>query len=176
MKTDVIQIDNLGNGFREAVEETKKAAEFQGLTAKQALHLQLFAEEMLSMAHSVTGEMKAAFWIESEDKAFDLHMTTQTVMDKEKRYLLISSSTAKKHEAASSFLGKLRDAIERAMASDVERTYFDLPEALRSDVGGVAKDQEWDRLERSVLLKLADDVKIAIRGKEVHLTVSKKFA
>ena len=95
MKSDVILIDNLGNGFGDAVKETKKAAEFRGLSHKDALQLQLMAEEMLSMARSVTGEMQASFWLESQEKAFDLHMTTKTVMDQEKRYQLISSSTSR---------------------------------------------------------------------------------
>ena len=49
MKSDVIAIDNKGTGFKEAVEATKKLAEFNGLSATDSLHLQLFTEEMLSM-------------------------------------------------------------------------------------------------------------------------------
>ena len=98
-------------------------------------------------------------------------------MDKEKRYQLISSSTSKKNEAANSFLGKLRDAFENATVSDVEHVYFDLPEELRSDLSRYSfEDPVWDGYERSVLRKLADNIKIFIRGKEVHMTVTKQFA
>ena len=132
---------------------------------------------MLSMARSITGERRASFWIESEGKNFELHMTTNTVMDKEKRSLLISSSTSNKNEAAHSFLGKLRDAFENAMTSDVERVYFELPEKLRNDVGMYSvEDPEWDGYERSVLRRLVDNIKIFIRGKEVHMIVIKQFA
>ena len=110
MESDIIQIDNLGNGFEQAVEETKRVAQFRGLDHKNSLRLQLCTEEMLSMAHTVTGEMQASFWLESEGNCFALHMTTNTVMDKMKRSLLISSATSRKNEAANSFLGKLRDA------------------------------------------------------------------
>ena len=177
MKSDVILIDNLGNGFGDAVKETKKAAEFRGLSHKDALQLQLMAEEMLSMARSVTGEMQASFWLESQEKAFDLHMTTKTVMDQEKRYQLISSSTSRKNEAANSFLGKLRDAFEQAMVADVERTYYELPQEVLSDLPNrFSEDPEWDRYEQSILHRLADNVKIDIRGQLVHMTVSKRFA
>ena len=94
MKSDVIAIDNKGNGFRSAVEETKKAAGYGGLSDKQSLRLQLMAEEMLSMARIVTGEMKASFWVEGEGKKYSLHMTTKTNMNPGKRYELISSSTS----------------------------------------------------------------------------------
>ena len=36
-------------------------------------------------------------------------------------------------------------------------------------------EEEWDRYEQSVLQKLADEVKISIRGDEVKMTVSKSF-
>ena len=100
MKSDVIRIDNRGKGFDEAVAETKKVAAYTSLDPKQAVRLQLMTEEMLSLARSVTGEMQASFWIESEGTQYDLHMTTKTVMDTEKRYLLLSSASSRKNEAA----------------------------------------------------------------------------
>ena len=177
MKSDVILIDNQGNGFDEALKQTSKVAEYRQLNQKDTLRLQLMAEEMLSMARSITGEMQASFWIESEGLAFELNMTTKTVMDKEKRYLLISSSSSRKNEAANSFLGKLRDAFEEAMTAEVDHDYFDLPVELQADLAGrPIENPEWDRYEKSVLLRLADNVKIGIRGGLVSMTVSKKFA
>lgn len=176
MKSDVILIDNQGKGFDDAVRQTKKVAEFRGISPKDATRLQLMTEEMLSMARSVTGEMVASFWIESEDTAFELHMTTKTIMDREKRYMLISSSSSRKNEAANSFLGKLRNAFEEAMTADADHDYFDLPIELQADLAGRPIDSpEWDRYEQSVLLRLADNVKISIRGGLVNMTVSKKF-
>ena len=63
------------------------------------------------------------------------------------------------------------------MASEAEHTYFDLPEDLKNDVAMYSvEDPEWDRYERSVLRNLADNIKIFIRGKKVHMTVTKQFA
>lgn len=176
MKSDVIAIDNKGSGFDEAVEATKKLAEFNKLDEKDSLHLQLFTEEMLSMIRIVTGEVKASFWVENTDKTFDLNLTTETIMDKEKKHLLISSSSSKKNEAAGSFLGMLRDAFEEAMLADSDKVLYQLPNDVASDVvGQYIEDEEWDRYEASVLKRLADDVKIDIRGGLVHMTVRKSF-
>ena len=176
MKSDIIQIDNQGNGFDLALAETRKAADFRGLNQKQSTQLQLIAEEVLSMARSVTGEMSASFWIESEGTAFNVNLTTQTVMDKEKRYQLISSSTAKKNAAASGFLGRIRDAFEQAMAAEVTHDYQELPLEVQTDISGrYVDDPEWDRYEASILKRMADDVKIFIRGGLVQLKVSKTF-
>ena len=177
MKSDVIVIDNAGKGFENAVAETRKVAQYQGLTGKDVLHLELMTEEMLSLVRSVTGEMQASFWIETEGTQFDLHLTTKTVMDKEKRYLLISSASSRKNEAAKTFLGYLRNALEEAMAAEVDHSANDLPLDVLNDLANhPIDDPEWDGYERSVLRKVADNVKIAIRGGVVDMTVSKNFA
>ena len=177
MKSDVIVIDNSGKGFEKAVCETGKVAGYQELTGKDVLHLKLMTEEMLSLVRSVTGEMQASFWIETEGARCDLHVTTETVMDKEKRYLLISSSSSRKNEAAKTFLGHLRDAVEEAMLSDVDHSVNEIPMDVMNDLPNhPIEDPEWDGYERSVLRKVADSVKIAIRGGLVDMTVSKEFA
>ena len=177
MKSDVIMIDKSGAGFENAVAETRKVAEYQGLSGKDVLHLELMTEEMLSLVRSVTGEMQASFWIETEAKQYDLHLTTKTVMDKEKRSLLISSSSSRKNEAAKSFLGYLRDAFEGAMAAEADHSYNDIPMDILNDLPNhPIDDPDWDGYERSVLRKVADNIKIAIRGGVVDMTVTKAFA
>ena len=173
MKSEIVRIDNNGNGFSDAVEQTTKISD---LSPKNTLRLQLLAEEMLSLARSVTGEMQALFWVESEDGLYTLHMTTNTVMDKEKRAQLLMSATSRKNEAAKGFLGKLRDIFEQAMISESKRASEEVPYELRYDVSSDPyQNDEWDGYERSILRKLADNVKIAIRGGTVDMMVSKRF-
>ena len=178
MKSDVILIDNRGGGYREAVEETKRVADYRKLNLSDSLCLQLITEEMLSMLHSVAGEVKASFWLETENNVFTLNVTTQTVLDSEQRYLLISSSTSRKNEITQSFLGRLRDAFEEALTSEAERTTFELPDYISlSDLpSGSFETDEWDGYERSVLFKLADNIKIAIKGRQVTMTVRKQVS
>ena len=129
---------------------------------------------MLSLARSVTGEMEASFWLESEGKSFDLCMTTKTVMDQEKRYQLISSATSRKNEAANSFLGKLRDSFEQAMLAEAE-SMNEVPDDAINDVYNRFIDEtEWDQYEQSILSRLADNVKIAIKGKTVKFKLNGK--
>ncbi len=179
MKSDIITIDNHGNGFLAAVDETKKVAVYREMDHQQSLQLQLFTEELLSLARSVTGEMSASFWIESEGMQMTLHLSTQTVMDREKRAMLLSSATSRKNDAAKTFLGKLRDVFEAAMLSDTDRKYEELPAEIQADLVNRSfsdDDEEWDGYERSILRKLADDIRIGIRGGVVDMTVIKDFA
>lgn len=176
MKSDIIHIDNQGVGFEAALAQTEKVAQFRGLGEKETLRLRICAEEMLGLARSVTGEMKADFWLENEGKEFDLHMSTKTVMDKEKRYHLLSSASSRKNEAAKSFLGKLRDAFEEAMLSDVNYSADELPDSVIKDICYYhPEDPEWDGYEQSILRRLADEIKISIRGGTVEMTVTKRF-
>ena len=173
MRSDIINIDNCGNGYQDALDQTAKAAQFRDLSRKEALRLRICAEEMLSLARSVTGELQARFWLESEGKKFDLHLSTKTVMDREKRENLIASATSRRNEAANSFLGKLRDAFEAAMVSEQDNS---IPEDVLDDLANHPIEiPEWDEYEQSILRNAADTVKIAIRGGFVDLTVSKSF-
>ena len=175
MKSDVIAISNNGKGFEDAVEQSKKVAEYEGLEDMHSLQLQMLTEEMLSLARSLTGETHAAFWIELEHGIAHLHMTTQTVLDKNKRAELIATASSRKNEAAKSFLGLIRDRFEEAMAAEPD--YESLSNDLLVDIpaGGVMSEGDWDGYERSILRKLADDIKIGIRGGTVEITVSKYF-
>ena len=176
MKSDIFHIDNRGVGFDSALAQVDKVAQFRDLGEKEALRLRICAEEMLGLARSVTGEMEADFWLENEGKRFDLHMSTKTVMDKEKRYHLLSSASSRKNEAANSFLGKLRDAFEEALLSDADHSRDELPDEVAKDVCCYyLDDPEWDRYEQSILRKLADEIKISIRGRTVDMTVTKSF-
>lgn len=177
MKSDEVIIDNKGKGFKDAVEATKKLADFNGLNAKNSLQLQLCTEELLSMARSITGEINASYWVENEGNRYDLNMSTETVMDKEKRYHLLEAASSRKNEAAKTFLGMLRDTFEEAMLSEGNKTYYELPDDVASDVVGRSiDDPEWDGYEKSILKKLADDIKITIKGGKVNIVVSKSFA
>jgi len=177
MKSDVIHIDNQGVGYTDALRAVEKTAQYRELSGKESLQLQLCAEELLSLARSVTGELQAAFWLESEGKQFDLHLSTSTLMDRGKRDLLISSATSRKNEAAKTFLGMLRDKFEEAMTAEPDYSENSIPENLIYDVLVHPEEEpEWDGFEKSVLRKVADRVTIAIRGGKVDMTVSKRFA
>ena len=174
MKSDVIAINNQGEGFERARLEAKKVSVYKELNEKDTRRMLLFTEEMLSVARIIDAELDASFWVEGDGKEVELHMTTSTVLNAKTRAQLINAATSRKNEAAKSFIGKIRDIIEQAMASDIapnEAPY----EVLEDIQGRDIQDPEWDEYEYSVLRKLADNVKISIRGNIVDMTVSKNF-
>lgn len=174
MRSDIVSINNSGKGFQRATNQAKKVAVYKGMAELDGIQLQVLTEELLSLACSVTGDLNASFWIEFEGAQADLHLTTQAVLDKEKRAALIASSTSRKNEASNTFLGSLRDKFEEAMTADVDH-YEVSNEILKDMPHGVYDEPEWDGYERSILRNLADEVKIGIKGHTVDITVSKRF-
>ena len=171
MKSDVIHVTNDGTGIKEAHAQAEKVASFLSLDKKSSLHLVLFTEEMMSMMQTIAGDVNGTFHIEKEGPRFDLNLTVKTVLDRKQRDLLIASTSSRKNDITKSFLGRLRDAFEQAMASDKEKVFLDLSQDSKD-----TSLKDWDRYEQSVLLRLADSVRIAIRGGLVSMTVTKVFS
>ena len=114
MRSDNITVTNAGQGMEAALEQAAAAAAFRGLTGKDALHLQLLAEEMLGMLRQITGKTEAVFWVESEGKKFQLHLAAHPIITDVMRGTLLSVSSTGKNAAAVGVMGKLRDIFERA--------------------------------------------------------------
>ena len=204
MKTDVIRINPTGEGIRNVLTETEKAAAYRGLDAKQTLRLRLLAEEMTGMLQTIVKETELRYWVESEGNAFSLHLCTQVLMNSDLREELLKTSTSGKNAAAKGFMGRIRDIFTRmcdttdtdTLAVEYGYSYVDVtgfdasrdmsPNAMlygwslreyRSAVEA-RRDEEadkWDELERSITAKLADEVKIFIRGNTVEMVIEKAF-
>jgi hypothetical protein len=202
MKTDVIRIAPTGEGIREALVETEKAASFRGLDPKQTLRLRLLAEEMTGMLRTIVGETDLRYWVESEDMTFSLHLSGRAMMDPETREALMKASTSGKNEASKGFMGRLRSIFTAlsatndvsTLASEYGYAYVDYigydptmdmsPNAMmygwsmsayRDAVEQHKDEEKWDELEKSITAKLADDVRIFIRGSKVEMVIEKTF-
>ena len=201
MKTDVIVVSSRGSRMESALAEVDKVAAYKSLSPKQALHLRLLTEEMMGMMRSITGETEGEFWIEDEESVYQLHLQVVTRMDSEKRDQLLSAASTGKNESAKGLMGRLRDFFDRGADEDIAaftspllysemHAYSSTPtldwewsmvqyeDALsnRMEKNDAEAREAWDELEKSVVAKVADDVKVAIRGREVEMTIFKKMA
>ena len=100
MKSDVICVNTKGENLEEALDQTEAAARFRGLSKRDTLHLRLLAEEMLGVIRALTGERNAEYWIESTKNAFELHLTTEVLVNTLLRKELLKTSTSGKNAAA----------------------------------------------------------------------------
>ena len=200
MKTDVIVVSSKGARMEEALKEVDKVADYKGLSHKNALHLRLLTEEMMGPMRSITGETEGRFWIEDQDNVYELHLQTTTRMTTLKREKLLSAATSGKNESAKGFMGHVRDFFDRGADEDIASMGSPLlmagafeksstpaldwewsmtryqdelrPNIQRQDAAALAA---WDELEKSVVARVADDVKVSIKGRTAEVTIVKKI-
>ena len=168
------------------------------------LRLRLLTEEMLGMLKTIVGPVDLCYWVESEQHRFSLHLAADTLMNSTLRKDLIGLSTSGTNAAATGFMGRLKEVFTRfceqndasPIAAEYGYTYVDTvgydasmdmsPNALLSGWSLSAykqavearREQEaakWDELEKSITAKLADEIKIFIRGNTVELIIEKAF-
>ncbi len=201
MKTDVIAVSSKGTRIETALAQAEKMAAYKGLPAKDALHLRLLTEEMMGLMRSLTGETEGEFWIEDEENEYRLHLRVHTRMDSGKRQQLLSAASSGKNESARGLMGRLRDFFDRGADEDISALTsplilsdaYDLSVPITQDwewsmvryedelSTRIRRDdsrakEAWDELEKSVVAKVADDVKVSIRGREVEMTIVKKLS
>ena len=194
MKSDVILVSSKGEGMNAALAQADRTAEALKLSPRNALHMRLLVEEMMSMIRSIIGQLEGKFWIETDDAGYRLYLQTVTLMDTQQRAQLLSASSTGKNEAHRGIMGKLRAFFEPMPIDDTPALLAAsvLPgdekgelswslEAYRERLNrrkNASEDaqEEWDELEKSVVSHIADNIVISIRGYDVELVIHKKLA
>lgn len=194
MKTDVIVISNHGNNMEAVLGQVDALAAYKAFSPENAMHLRLLAEETLSLMRAITGEVNGEFWIENQDDVYALHLKVETLTDAHRREQLLSASTTGRNEATRGFLGKLRAFFQPSadaptfasgfaggapqMYGNYEWSMEDYREQLRQyrDQNAEGSQEAWDELEKSVLSRVADDVKVSILGRTVEMIIVKAMA
>ena len=194
MKTDTIVISSEGNNMAAALSQIDKISVYKELSSKNAITLRLLTEEVLAMMRAIAGNVNGEFWIEDQDDVYELHLLVRTLVDDKIRGQLLAASSSGKNEATRGFMGKIRSFFEPSSgvpmfsagfaggAPQMPESYTwsmeDYRDQLRQhrELEQRNSQEEWDELERSVVAKVADDVKVSIRGRNVEMTIIKRLA
>ena len=193
MKTDVILISSEGNNMEAALAQIDKISVYNELSNKDAVTLRLLTEEILAMVRAIAGNVNGEFWVEDREGVYELHLLVRTLMDDKIREQLLAASSSGKNEATRGFMGKIRSFFEPSSMTPMFSAGFmggapqmhenytwsmeDYRDQLRQrrEMDQKNGEEEWDELERSVVAKLADDVKVSIRGRTAEMTIVRKL-
>ena len=192
MKTEQTTMIRGEKGVKEALAMTEKLGVDYGLERKPVLHLRLLAEELFGMMRGIAGNITSEYKIIAEDRKFELHLKSDIKMTEEVREKLIGVSSSGKNAAATGFTGKIRVMIAEVLLSIREAAPYAVintasaysPVWMMSDYKtevqrNADKDktaqQAWDELEKSVLAKIADDIKVGVVGNSVEIIIYKEF-
>ena len=99
MKTDIVILEPDCNELSYALNLIEGLADSQGLARKDALHLRLLAEEVLSMVRLMVTDFNAKFWAEGEGKHFKLILEADVNSSVSETSSLLSLSSTGKNEA-----------------------------------------------------------------------------
>lgn len=192
MKSVVCTLNGGPEGTAAALAEAEAFAQHAGLTEKQSLHLRLLAEEQLGMAVQLLDLRTGSFWIEQEGSLYRLTLSAQArQVGAEARNRLLGASTTGKNLLHQGISGKILQALEwvsggpdAMMLAPVSVRQGMLPSAqslewslncYRQSLAQEEKAVAWDELEKSVLGKLADDVRVGVRMERVEIVITKTF-
>ena len=191
MKSSIIKISKDNDNLNNILFETQKTARYADLDAKQTIRARLIAEEFIGMLKELSQDFDGDFWIENQDLAFTFtaQLYINENMDKQTKRKFINVSTDKKNAAAKGIMGKIRDVVENMLYPEnalYSSTFisYQLENAVLLDdqwtlnryKDSQRNNQEpWDELEKSIIANLADDVSVAVKGKNVEIVITKKF-
>ena len=199
MKSNVHTIKKGGLGLEHILTEVEKVTTYNELQKKEALRLRLLTEELVGILPELFKNFEGSFWIQNQENAYEIHVELSVEgLSKEKKEALIDISSAKKNVASSGFMGKIREIAENMLmhsddASELQRygfieqsnvytvdAHYSYAWTLKYYLDQQAKtgnrdSEEWDKLEKSIVGKLADDVIVGVRGKKVEIIIKKAF-
>ena len=196
MITDIITVTDDLQGMDAAIEAEEKFAAYYGITGKDALHLRLLTEEMISMIHGIFNEFSGDFRLESERTKKGLLcrlcLSAKKQVNKEEEAHILSVASSGKNESAKGIAGKIRELFRQSLQSESyaydqfltnmadawghtemsDTTYWSL-QSYRQSISPKAKPEEWDELEKSIIAKLADEVKVWLKTDTTEIVAEK---
>ena len=201
-KTPVIEMDTRDKekmplSLERALDETARLGQDNGLNKGEISRLRLLGEELVRMMPEIVGDVDMKYWTEHKKRQYRIHVSADVYMTREIRKSLLSVSSTDKNAANQSFTEQMR-AVISDMASDrnIKRSsvargdddggtgrqnvYRWSMRSFKSSVEDVKKrtgetDMTWQELEKSIIVRIADDVSISIMGTSVEIIAFKSF-
>ena len=205
MKTDVISISSDLRGREEAMTAADRFIAYNGISGKNAMHIRLLTEETVCMVHGIMDGFVGELWLESSEKdgakVCRICVSARKLADEAQESQLLSVSSSGRNESAKGIMGKLREMFRQSLQHNADGivmgqdtrldTWYSMgvsagydPSApywtlnsYRTNVtaDGAKYKAEWDELEKSVVAKLADDVKVWLKSDSTEIMIEKNI-
>ena len=167
------------------------------------MHIRLLTEELISMVHGIMDDCEGKLWFESEKTKdgilCHIHLSVEKELNFEQEEQLLSVSSSGKNENAKGILGKIREtfrintrypvANQRANEYMTVNAWYGMGAcyedgmevqcwSLRSyqnhlNANKQDSKEEWDELEKSIIAKIADEVKIWLKLTMTEVVIDK---
>lgn len=188
-------IDGRRESISAALQGIERFAHETGLTGKPVLHLRLLAEELTGMLPRLVKVELGEIWAECEGSKYLIRVCLLAARTgSQVREQLLSISSAGSNAAAVGIMGKIRDVVQALLDEPPPEpqntpTVYIAPRAIHSPqymqwslsvykqqvLDNKEHEEAWDELEKSIVAKIADDVTVGIKGRNVEITAKKAF-
>ena len=195
MKSNICKIEKGTKDLEAILIESEKVAKYNDLDPKQTLRLRLLCEELVNMLPAIVSSFSGEFWIENDGDYYELCVGVCVEnMDVSTRERLIKVSKNNKNSSVVGITGKIRavfdymaisgndpmisPAGQYGFATNIDFSQIWSLKQYRESVQSEAKAEsaEWDEFEKSIIAKIADDVIVGVKGKNVNIVIKKKFS
>ncbi|HEX3027266.1 MAG TPA: hypothetical protein VHR42_08610 [Clostridia bacterium] len=166
----------------------ESAAEKNALLPRESNILRLLGEEMLSMTLNLADNADCSFEIWNNEKRFELRLRAMAKISPESKRDFVSLSSKKENILAKGLIGKIGSAMEDYLYNVGSGNYLMFcPDPLNGyaqiwtlndymlNTSPEEQKEDWDGLERSILMNTADDIIIGVNNGQVEMTVKKAF-
>ena len=163
----VVLKTKIGDTVAKSIAETQKFCKFHVFDSSSAMTLELLTEELITFATNVAGDISGRFWIEGNAKKVKVCVRFDMTLSIQKQSELLTLSSDGENAGTRSIFGMIHDRIMSGI-NGYASTTFSLSSAFES--GGFHDD-----LEKLLISKMSDDVRVSIRGRRVEIVVIKLF-
>ena len=178
MISDVYKSTNTAHTTEYILSEVERLGKFCHLDDSGARKLRLLTEELLSLTVRLfEGYLEYEIFVENHIRRFRINLNAKTIVNPEQRDKLLSLINENKNVKEKSMLDKISEAFTSLVICDASlyNSYggvyiFPLAD-YREQPDNKISDEQWDGIEQSIILSLANNVRISITDNNVEVVI-----
>ncbi|MCR5054467.1 MAG: hypothetical protein K6A69_06475 [Lachnospiraceae bacterium] len=176
MQSDHVTISRLESQFDKVDEILSSYMLDAGIAGKNENRFRLLTEEALRQVKSFIGEKDSIeIWFEGNNRVSNIVLVAKSFMVKERKDEIISLSSTGQNAAEKGIIGALKNLFSPDGASDWSMTEYKAALMKQREEDPYSLEA-WNDLERSLLVKLADDISVGVKGEDVKVVITKDFS
>lgn len=198
MKSDVYTLNGTPSSVGTALNGLEEIAALR-LSDKDKRTLRLLGEETIAAVNHILDRYQGEFWVESEGRAFEIHLRARADIARDEKASLIDMATNKENTPPKGFMGRLGMMVENLLsADDIDPAIMaSIPMGIHGNMMSMAdpmgpaltwsmvsyieqnqeevKKDELEGIEKSIIERIADDVIVTAQSSKVEIVVKKSF-
>lgn len=177
-----------------ALNEVDSFAEYASIDSKTARNIRLASEELLNMLEVVVAIEDGYFWIDKVESGYEINLKAESIIGEKAGEVLLKTSKENVNQAYKGIAGVFKQIADiftnpnayygsasgieinsgrgnmiglEYFGTDGEWSFREYKEQIQQE----KRIENWDELELTVLEKIADDIKVSIRNKNLEIKV-----